>query len=140
MAIGIRNWATLGQHLREARVAKRLTQAELARAANVSRQWLSKVESGHRGAELEPLLRLIDALDLTLTLTGDTGEEQGRQRPPAAPHLNVEPAPDGVRAQPVASSVVNRMRDAALDLGASQRTLDLLAHYSRTTSLQADEP
>lgn len=68
MTITISDWTKLGSAIRDARTSQGLTQHELATAARVSRSWLAKVESGHRGAELEQVLRLLSALGLTLLL------------------------------------------------------------------------
>lgn len=67
-AITISDWAKLGAAIRDARTLHGLTQNELASSAKVSRSWLAKVESGHRGAELEQILRLLSALGLGLVL------------------------------------------------------------------------
>jgi HTH-type transcriptional regulator/antitoxin HipB len=45
-----------------------LTQAELATRAGVSRPWLSEVEAGKPTAEFGKVIRLVDALGLTLEL------------------------------------------------------------------------
>lgn len=67
--VEIRHWARLGAALREARQRSSWTQVELAARAQVSRSWLARVEAGHRGAELEPLLRLFEALQLRWLIT-----------------------------------------------------------------------
>ncbi len=66
--ITISDWTKLGAAIRDARTRHGLTQSELASSAKVSRSWLAKVESGHRGAELEQILRLLSALGLGLFL------------------------------------------------------------------------
>jgi HTH-type transcriptional regulator / antitoxin HipB len=45
-----------------------LSQAELAARANVSRQWISAFESGRPGSELRLILRLLEALELRLSV------------------------------------------------------------------------
>lgn len=45
-----------------------LSQAEVARRAHVSRQWVSEFESGKATAELQLVLRLFGALDLRISL------------------------------------------------------------------------
>lgn len=45
-----------------------LSQAELATRARVSRQWVSTFESGKATAEVGLVIRLLDALDLRLTV------------------------------------------------------------------------
>ena len=73
-------WSKLGGLVRDTRLSKALSQAALATQANVARSWLVRVEAGHRVAELEPLLRLLAALDLTLTLQSSVDAQQ-RTRP-----------------------------------------------------------
>lgn len=70
-AIRIDHWVKLGTTIKEARLAHGWSQHSLAARANVSRSWLARVEAGHRGAELEPLLRVLSALNITIRL--DTG-------------------------------------------------------------------
>lgn len=72
-------WSKLGGLVRDTRLSKGLTQAALAARAGVARSWLARVEVGHRGAELEPLLRLMAALDLTLTLRSNADAEPRSQ-------------------------------------------------------------
>ena len=81
--IAITGWAKLGGLVLAARRARGLSQATLAAEAGVARSWLARVEAGHRGAELEPLLRLMDALDLILTVKPSS--EPNRQPPAPAP-------------------------------------------------------
>lgn len=65
----ITHWSKLGAAVKDLRVERGLSQQELATRARVSRSWLARVESGHRGAELEPLLRLFTTLGTRLSLT-----------------------------------------------------------------------
>lgn len=78
--IAIADWAKLGSAIRDARSRKQLSQQDLARQAGVSRSWLAKVEAGHRGAELEQILRLLNALDMSLALR-QRHTDDGKQRP-----------------------------------------------------------
>lgn len=55
------------------RLALGLTQAQLATRAEVGRPWLSEFERGKPTAELGLVLRLLDALDLRLSV--DDGYE-----------------------------------------------------------------
>lgn len=64
----IGHWVQLGQTIRAHRLSARLTQQQLADKAGVSRAWLAKVESGHRKAEVEYLMRALAALGLTLAI------------------------------------------------------------------------
>jgi HTH-type transcriptional regulator/antitoxin HipB len=46
-----------------------LSQADLAKRADVSRKWIYEFEAGKSTAEFGLLLRVLDALDLTLELS-----------------------------------------------------------------------
>lgn len=54
----------LGQYLRRLRESKRLTQAELARDAEVTAPWLSRVERGHVWPSRDLLRKLATTLDI----------------------------------------------------------------------------
>ncbi len=58
------NWSYIGSKIKEERKKKGLTQKELARKAGLSRQTLSKIESGHAAlvslVVFEKLLRILD--------------------------------------------------------------------------------
>lgn len=69
-------WSKLGASVRDTRHSRGLSQAALAARVGVARSWLARVEAGHRSAELEPLLRLFAALDLTLTLRSNSDAPQ----------------------------------------------------------------
>ncbi|MEN0072719.1 MAG: helix-turn-helix domain-containing protein [Propionicimonas sp.] len=58
--------ADLGAIVREARERSALTQADLAKRAGVSREWLLKVEAGRTPAEMPRVLDLLDELGLAL--------------------------------------------------------------------------
>ncbi len=58
-----------------------LSQADVARLAGVSRQWVNEFESGKPTAELRLVIRLLDALRLSLTL--DEREGSSRSSPPS---------------------------------------------------------
>ncbi|MDX6264481.1 MAG: hypothetical protein QOH84_6169 [Kribbellaceae bacterium] len=65
----------LGAAVREARSHQGLTQAELARRAGVSRDWLVRLEQGHPRLEVQLVLDVLAAAGLALA----TGPQ-----PPAA--------------------------------------------------------
>ncbi|BBX11919.1 hypothetical protein MNVM_10000 [Mycobacterium novum] len=71
----------LGRALREERRRQGLTQADLARRAQVSRGWLIRLEAGHGTAEMDTVFRVIAALGLTvmLALQQDTPEDRAAQ-------------------------------------------------------------
>ena len=56
----------LGMELRRLRQAAKLTQAELAHRAGVSRRWISLVENGHSKAEVGHLMKVARALRLSV--------------------------------------------------------------------------
>ena len=62
----VRSARTLGMLLREQRRRRGLTQAQLARRAQVSRQWLSALERGREGAELGRVLRTLASAGIVL--------------------------------------------------------------------------
>jgi y4mF family transcriptional regulator len=58
----------LAAAVRGRRQKRGLSQADVARLAGVSRQWVSEFESGKPTAELRLVIRLLDALQLSLSL------------------------------------------------------------------------
>lgn len=60
----VHNLRQLALAVRRRRIELRLSQAQLAARAHVSRQWVSEFEAGKATAELGLTLRLLDALDL----------------------------------------------------------------------------
>lgn len=81
--------------IRDERVTRSLTQAQLAREAEVSREWLIGVEHGNRPrAELTKILSVLSTLDLSLsagTLTR-THEADSPARGTGRPALTTEDA------------------------------------------------
>ena len=73
------------------------TQSELADRAHVSRQWISEFEKGKPTAELGLMIRLLDALDLRLTL--DTGEERHPAREQSAMTVDLDAVLDDYRSR-----------------------------------------
>ena len=73
------------------------TQSELADRAHVSRQWISEFEAGKPTAELGLTIRLLDALDLRLTL--DTGEERHPAREQSAVTVDLDAVLDDYRSR-----------------------------------------
>lgn len=62
----VRATSRLAEGLRRLRTSRRLTQTEVARLANVSPSAISQVEAGHRGLNLDTLLTLGQALNVSL--------------------------------------------------------------------------
>jgi HTH-type transcriptional regulator / antitoxin HipB len=75
--ISIADWNKFGATIKAERTRLALSQHELAARAGVSRSWLAKLEAGHRGAEFEQILRLLDALGLSLVLRSATAALAG---------------------------------------------------------------
>lgn len=65
----VRTVRELGTAVRDARRLRGWTQAELARRAGVSRQWVVALEKGKNTLELGAVLAAVTALDLVLDLT-----------------------------------------------------------------------
>ena len=57
----------LGKNIHELRVAKSLSQQQLAEKADLSLPFVNLIENGKRKVSLETLLRLLSALDVTLS-------------------------------------------------------------------------
>jgi HTH-type transcriptional regulator / antitoxin HipB len=66
--VEIRSPADLGSTVRGRRTELRLTQADVAEAAGVSRAWLIDLEKGKPTVELSRVLGVLDALGLTVDL------------------------------------------------------------------------
>jgi HTH-type transcriptional regulator / antitoxin HipB len=108
--IRISDWTKLGSVIRDARKARGFSQHQLAERAGVSRSWLARLETGHRGAELDPLFRLLNALELSLALR----DPAGRPDEPAADQAAAtEPARQTSAASAPGLSVVAKHQAAA---------------------------
>ena len=64
----VSRWTDVGWAIREARLTQGLSQQRLADRAGVSRAWLARVETGHRKAEFELLMRTLEALGLSFSI------------------------------------------------------------------------
>lgn len=71
--------AQLGSQLRNARMAAQLSQDELGRRAGISRQLVSKVESGHPNGEISAVVAIANALDYRLTAVPAKQPNRGEQ-------------------------------------------------------------
>jgi HTH-type transcriptional regulator/antitoxin HipB len=65
-----------------------LSQQELADRANVSRQWISAFELGRPGSELRLILRLLEALELRLSVDPIGEVRTKRLAPPGTVDLD----------------------------------------------------
>jgi len=85
--------------VKEAKVAATKAQqaSELARRAHVSRQWISEFEAGKPTAELGLVIRLLDALELRLTV--DSGEQRQPAREESAATVDLDAVLDDYRSR-----------------------------------------
>jgi len=51
---------SIGRLIREARIKKRLTQKELAEKSGTTRSYISRIENGHSGIELDTLRKIVE--------------------------------------------------------------------------------
>ena len=65
--VAIRGRKALGKRLKQFRKAKRLTQAQLAHQAGISRVSLARIEAGTHSPRLETLIALAQALKISLS-------------------------------------------------------------------------
>jgi HTH-type transcriptional regulator/antitoxin HipB len=66
----------LGAAVREARVKRHMTQADLARQAGVSRDWLVRLEQGHPRLEAQLVLDTLSAAGVTLSTSDSPSADQ----------------------------------------------------------------
>jgi transcriptional regulator with XRE-family HTH domain len=76
----------LGRTIGEARRERRLTQAELAQAANLDRTYLARMEAGQSTLHIERTLRLFQELGLSI---------EAEMSVEADPSVGAEDLPDG---------------------------------------------
>ncbi len=70
--LNARSLPKLATAVRTLRRRRGWSQAELAKRADVSRQWIVGVEQGHtEGMEVGRLMRVLDALDASLVVRDD---------------------------------------------------------------------
>lgn len=131
MDVRIGDWTKLGAAIRDARKSRALSQAALADRAGVSRSWLARLETGHRGAELAPVFRLLEALELTLSLR-DSNAAVSRTEAPAdaASPIPAEPRQIAERGRP--SGFGQQIAALATE---DQRTSLVAAQRSRSAAL-----
>lgn len=71
-----RSLPKLGAAVRRLRTDRGMTQAQLAEAAGVSRQWVVAVESGSKhGLEVGRVMHLLDTLDASLMVRDDKPDD-----------------------------------------------------------------
>lgn len=79
-----------GKGIRLARVARGKTQAELAAAASLNKNYVSLLEGGHRAPSVEALASIAIALDVPLwliVLLGSPPEEAGKAAAKMGPEV-----------------------------------------------------
>jgi y4mF family transcriptional regulator len=81
----------VGLYVRDRRREMGWTQNDLARAAGVSRRWLSDVEAGKPSAEIGLVLRVMHALKLTI---------EANPTPPPPEGLDLDEILDSLRGGP----------------------------------------
>lgn len=85
----IRTTRDLGRTVADIRAAQRLTQADLAAEAGLTRDYVAKLETGRTSPLLDHLLRLLRRLGATITVTFDapeSAEDAAGTLPPPAPN------------------------------------------------------
>jgi len=73
----IRTSSDLGAVIRDRRKRLKLNQSTLAKRIGVSRQWVIEVEHGHPRAEMDLILRTLDALDIRLDVSSEPDRRRG---------------------------------------------------------------
>ena len=68
----VRRAEDIAAAVRQARLHRRLTQAQLAARLKVNREWVSRLEGGEGGITLKLLLAALRELGLTLSLAEET--------------------------------------------------------------------
>jgi len=71
----IRSAEDLGAVVADMRRVRRLTQAELARTAGLSREYLAQIETGRSSSVTEHTLRLLRRLGATITISFDDQDD-----------------------------------------------------------------
>lgn len=66
MSIPLRNPDDVSALVKDQRLFLGITQADLAARAGVSLRWLAGLEAGSPGASIDKVMRLLDALDITI--------------------------------------------------------------------------
>lgn len=82
IAMDVNSLRDLAALARGRRLELGLSQADLAARARVSRQWVSAFESGKATAEVGLVIRLLDALDLRMTVAEAGALAPARGRAP----------------------------------------------------------
>ncbi|MFS9356940.1 helix-turn-helix transcriptional regulator [Streptococcus mitis] len=57
----------INNQIRDLRIAKKITQQELAERTNLSVPYISQIENSHRNISLETFLSIVQALEISLS-------------------------------------------------------------------------
>lgn len=57
----------ISNQIRDLRASKKITQQELAERTNLSVPYISQIENNHRNISLETFVKIVDALEVTLS-------------------------------------------------------------------------
>ena len=57
----------INNQIRDLRIAKKITQQELTERTNLSVPYISQIENNHRNISLETFVKIIDALEISLS-------------------------------------------------------------------------
>ena len=57
----------INNQIRDLRIAKKITQQELAERTNLSVPYISQIENNHRNISLETFVKIVDALEVSLS-------------------------------------------------------------------------
>lgn len=71
---------TVGAQMREARLARNYTIAEVARRATLGKAVVTRIEQGQPGVSVEALIRVLNVLELTSNFTAIASRESDPRR------------------------------------------------------------
>ena len=81
----IRRPAELGAYIMNVRRAQGLSQEELAERLGVSRVWVGQIERGKASPRLDLILRTLNELEITLSVSAEGETVTSAPEPPAPP-------------------------------------------------------
>ncbi len=58
----------ISNQIRDLRASKKITQQELAERTNLSVPYISQIENNHRNISLETFVKIVDALEVSLSV------------------------------------------------------------------------
>ena len=91
----IRRPAELGAYIMNVRRSRGLSQEELAGRLGVSRVWVGQIERGKASPRLDLILRTLNELEITLSVsTGGEPDAPARVSPPAPEPIDIDEIAD----------------------------------------------